>query len=235
MNKSPKSTLVWVGFAAAAVFVFMYGIELFGHGGRPVTIRWIEEGLGKGGLIALNIAVMIAFLALLPYRRPAEKTWRSRGAFIAFVIALVTEMFGWPLLILLLSPVVEIPSLRNWAHRYLGHVGPMIGAWLSMVGLALVVAGWREIHRASGLVTGGIYRYIRHPQYTGIFLFTLGWLLHWPTVTMLILWPILISAYVWLALYEERVVAEQYGDEYRRYSERTPRFFPRLTFKLASG
>ncbi|MFQ5798955.1 MAG: methyltransferase family protein [Bacteroidota bacterium] len=235
MGKASRLTLVWAGLGAAAIFVFMYGIELFGHGGKPITIRWVEELLGKGGLIALNIVVMIAFLALLPYRRPAEKTWRSRGTFIAFVIALVTEMFGWPLLIFLISPLVEIPSLRDWARQNLGHVGPVLGTWLSMAGLTLVVVGWRAIHKAEGLVTSGIYRYMRHPQYVGIFLFTLGWLLHWPTVTMLILWPILIIAYVWLAIREERAVAETYGDEYGRYAERTPRFFPRLNFKTASS
>lgn len=230
MTRLSKSTFLWVGLGAVVVFVFMYGIELFQHG-KPITIRWIEDVIGRGGLIALNVVVMIAFLALLPYRRPAETTWRSKGAFIAFVIALVTEMFGWPLLIFLLSPLVEVPSLREWAHRSLGSVGPLAGTWLSMAGLGLVIAGWREIHKTSELVTSGIYRFMRHPQYTGIFLFTLGWLFHWPTVTMLILWPVLISAYVWLAIREERAVAEQFGEEYRRYAERTPRFFPRLSFK----
>lgn len=226
-----RSTLVWIGLSAVVVFVFMYGIELFWHGGRPITIKWIEDALGRGGLIALNIVVMIAFLALLPYRRPSEKTWRAKGAFVAFTIALVTEMFGWPLLVFLLSPLVDIPSLRPWARETLGHTGPILGTWLSMAGLALIVSGWRAIHRSEGLVTHGIYRFVRHPQYTGIFLFTLGWLLHWPTVTMAILWPVLSAAYIWLALREEKAMKREYGEEYLRYAERTQRFLPRLGFR----
>jgi protein-S-isoprenylcysteine O-methyltransferase Ste14 len=224
----PNKILLGIGFLALAVFVVIYGVELFSHHGPPVTVRWIETHLGRGGLIALNLLVAIAFLAFLPYRQATEGTWRSKGAFIAFVIALMTEMFGWPLLIFLLSPLVEIPSLREWAHRTLGHSGPVIGTWLSMLGLALIVLGWSKIHQATALVTTGIYRFIRHPQYTGIFLFTLGWLLHWPTITTLVLWPILMAAYVWLARREERDIEAQFGDAYRRYASRTPRFFPLL-------
>jgi protein-S-isoprenylcysteine O-methyltransferase Ste14 len=220
--------LLGIAFVALAVFVVTYGVELFQHHGPPVTVRWIEAHLGKGGLIALNLFVVIAFLIFLPYRRSTEGSWKSRGAFIAFVIALMTEMFGWPLLIFLLSPLVEIPSLREWAHRTLGHAGPLIGTWLSMIGLALIVLGWTQIHKAAGLVSTGIYRFMRHPQYTGIFLFTLGWLLHWPTIITLILWPVLMAAYVWLAWREEREMAEKFGEAYQRYAARTPRFFPRL-------
>ncbi|MGH7595188.1 MAG: methyltransferase family protein [bacterium] len=191
--------LIGFGFIALAIFVVIYGVELFSHHGPPVTVRWIETHLGRGGLIALNFSVAIAFLAFLPYRQATEGTWRSKGAFIALVIALMTEMFGWPLLIFLISPLVEIPSLREWTHRTLGHAGPVIGIWVSILGLALIVLGWSKIHQATDLVTSGIYRFIRHPRYTGIFFFTLGWLLHWPTMTTLVLWPILMAAYVWLA------------------------------------
>jgi protein-S-isoprenylcysteine O-methyltransferase Ste14 len=230
-----KKLLITAGFLAVAIFMFLYGIELFSHHGPPATVRWIESNFGRGGLIVLNLLVVIAFLTFLPYRRPTEGIWKSKGAFIAFTIALMTEMFGWPLLIFLFSPVVEIPSLREWAHRTLGHAGPVIGTWLSMLGLLLIVLGWSKIHKATDFVTTGIYRFIRHPQYTGIFLFTFGWLLHWPTVTTLVLWPILMAAYVWLALHEEREIAEKFGERYLRYAERTPRFFPRLIPARDSG
>jgi protein-S-isoprenylcysteine O-methyltransferase Ste14 len=97
-----------------------------------------------------------------------------------------------------------------------------------MIGLLLIALGWREIHRATGLVTTGIYRFMRHPQYTGIFLFTFGWILHWPSVITLILWPILVAAYVWLARREEKVVTKEVGEAYREYARQTPRFWPRV-------
>jgi len=233
MLKINQKTWTAVGVAALILFLAIYGVELFSHDGPPVTIKWLRENFGKAGLIALNILVVLAFLALLPYRRSTIGTWKSKGVFVAFVIALMTEMFGWPLLIFLLSPVVEVPSLREWSHRVLGHTGPILGTWISMIGLLLIALGWREIHRATGLVTTGIYRFVRHPQYTGMFLFTFGWILHWPSVITLILWPILVAAYVWLARREEKVVAEEFGEMYIEYARTTPRFLLRfIPFKV---
>ena len=135
-------------------------------------------------------------------------------------------MFGWPLLIFLISPVVELPSLRGWTREIFGHAGPLIGTWVSMIGLLLIALGWEKIHKATGLVTNGIYRFVRHPQYTGMFLFTFGWILHWPSVITLILWPVLVVAYVWLARREEAVVIEEFGEPYLEYAKKTPRFLP---------
>ncbi len=142
-----QKIFTWFGITALFLFLAIYGVELFSHDGPPVTIAWLRAKFGTAGLIALNILVVLAFLALLPYRRSTIGTWKSKGVFVAFVIALMTEMFGWPLLIFLLSPVVEVPSLREWSHRVLGHTGPTLGTWISMIGLLLIALGWRESHR----------------------------------------------------------------------------------------
>lgn len=216
------------GLLGAAIFVVLYGPELFSHHGPPPTVRWLRARIGDPGLVALNVAAGLAFLLLLPHRRDTERLWRSRGTFAAFVVALMTEMFGWPLLLWLLAPLVELPSLGRFTHDALGHLGPIAGTWLSLAGLLLVVLGWRRIHAAPGLVTDGIYARVRHPQYTGLFLFTLGWLLHWPTILTLLLWPILAVAYVRLAGREEEALRTRFGDAYAAYAEATPRFLPRL-------
>jgi protein-S-isoprenylcysteine O-methyltransferase Ste14 len=216
------------GIAALFLFVLIYGIELLPHHGRPATVRWIEEAMGRTGLIVINIGIAVAFLALLPYRRETKREWRSRGVFVAFVIALMTEMFGWPLLLFLLSPLVEIPVIAPEYFQTLGHWPASVGTALSLLGLALVVAGWRQIHRAEGLVTSGVYRLMRHPQYTGLLLFTFGWILHWPSVLTLVLWPLLVAAYVWLAKREEAMAVEEFGAAYLDYAAKTKRFIPLL-------
>ncbi|MDP3940038.1 MAG: methyltransferase, partial [Deltaproteobacteria bacterium] len=193
-----------IGWVAILLFAGIYAVELLPHHGPPVTVRWIEKSFGTSGLILLNILVVLGFLALLPYRRPTRKAWRSHGAFFAFVIALMTEMFGWPLFVFLASPLVEIPSLAHGYFRAVGHWVASAGTAVSLLGVVLIAVGWRKIHRAETLVTDGVYKYIRHPQYTGIFLFTLGWLVHYPTAITLVLWPILMIAYVWLARLEEK-------------------------------
>jgi protein-S-isoprenylcysteine O-methyltransferase Ste14 len=154
--------------------------------------------------------------------------WKSKGAFVAFVIALMTEMFGWPLVLFLAAPFFEIPRIAPAYFGAVGHWPAQAGTLLSLVGLALVALGWHQIHRAEGLITTGLYRFVRHPQYLGIFLFTLGWLLHWPSLVTLFLWPVLLAAYFWLARLEERQAVEQFGSAYTDYAARTKRFIPYL-------
>jgi protein-S-isoprenylcysteine O-methyltransferase Ste14 len=217
-----------LGVVAVLLFIAIYGIELFPHHGRPATVRWIEETTGRAGLIIVNIVMAVAFLALLPYRRETQREWRSRGVFVAFVIALMTEMFGWPLLLFLLSPLVEIPVIAPDYFQTIGHWPASVGTGLSFLGLGLVVAGWKQIHKAQGLVTTGTYRFIRHPQYTGLLLFTCGWILHWPSVLTLALWPLLVAAYLWLAKREEAMAVEEFGAAYLEYAAKTKRFIPFL-------
>ncbi|RMG64322.1 MAG: isoprenylcysteine carboxylmethyltransferase family protein [Calditrichaeota bacterium] len=226
MNTTTPRWRTVVGWSAVALFVLIYGAELIPHHGPPLTIQWMYQWFGRAGVIVLNLVIVLAFLSLFAYRRPSREVWASKGAFVAFVIALMTEMFGWPLLIFLLSPLVKVPTIaRSW-FQAVGHWPAMVGTVFSLAGVALIALGWQKIHRAGGLVTDGIYRYIRHPQYVGIFLFTFGWLLHWPSVITLILWPFLIAAYTWLALYEEKQLIQEFGPAYQEYARKTARFIP---------
>ena len=219
-----------LGWLAIVLFVIIYGIELLPHQeGPPVTISWIRENFGQTGLIILNILIVLGFLALLPFRRPTKHIWKSRGTFAAFVIALMTEMFGFPLFIFLLSPLVNVPEVGEIfeeGFKIFGQKPALVGTAISFLGLALIAIGWTQIHRAKGMVIKGIYRYMRHPQYTGILLFTFGWLVHWPSIVMLVLWPILIVMYAWLAKQEEKQALEEYGEDYIVYAKRTKRFIP---------
>lgn len=225
-NKKHAFTIL--GWTAIILFAAIYLVELVPHHGRPITIAWIQETFGTTGLIILNIVIVLAFLALLPFRRPTKNVWKSHGAFFAFVIALMTEMFGWPLFLFVVSPLFDIPKIAPDYFRAVGHWPATVGTALSFAGIVLIAVGWKQIHRATDLVTSGLYRFMRHPQYTGIFLFTLGWILHWPSVVTLVLWPILIAAYVWLARFEEKNAIADFGDEYVQYAARTKRFIPML-------
>jgi protein-S-isoprenylcysteine O-methyltransferase Ste14 len=226
LKRGSSKSLTILGWVAIILFVAIYIVELFPRHGRPITLQWIEGVFGTAGLIIVNIVVVLAFLALLPYRRPTKTVWKSHGTFLAFVIALMTEMFGWPLFIFIASPLLDVPKLAPSYFKLIGHWPANFGTAVSISGVILIAIGWKQIHNATGLVTTGIYRYIRHPQYTGIFLFTLGWLLHWPSVLTLILWPILLGAYLWLARLEERQLVEEFGDAYLDYADKTKRFIP---------
>jgi protein-S-isoprenylcysteine O-methyltransferase Ste14 len=180
--------------------------------------------------IAVNAGVFILFLVFLPYRTKVE--WRSKGAFAAFILALMAEMFGIPLLLYILSPVMRISYYAKRAGGWLnnplifGWNGSVIGVWFTLIGMVIVIIGWYQIHRATGLVTSGIYKYIRHPQYTGFFLIITGWLLHWETTLTLAMYPILVLMYYLLARKEETELKKEFGDEYEIYRQKTSMFFP---------
>ncbi len=176
------------------------------------------------------------------------RDWRSFGAFSAFLVALFTEMYGFPLTIYLLSGWLgsRYPALSPFSHNsghlwqtLLGwkgdpHLSPL--HWLSdgaiVTGFILIGAAWDVLYkaqRARHVATTGPYAYLRHPPYTGFILIVLGFLLQWPTLLTLIMFPISVMMYVRLARREEREALAEFGEAYAGYAARTPAFFPRLS------
>ncbi len=201
---------------------------------------------GLWSLVVINIAVFAIFA--FSFTRPrTARDWRSFGAFTAFLVALFTEMYGFPLTIYLLSGWLQrrYPALDLLTHDT-GHLWETLLGWrgdphlnplhlLSNVligaGFVLLAAAWRVLLAAQQtrqLATTGPYAHIRHPQYVGFILIMLGFLLQWPTLVTLVMFPILVWMYVRLARREEREVRAELGDVYGRYAAATPAFFPRL-------
>ncbi len=182
---------------------------------------------GDWGLVAASIAVFLVFFALIPVR--LKKDWRSHGVYAAFVISLFAEMFGFPLSVYFLSGFLGMPLLENDFMLYMLTFGMPVGSVVTFIGVLLIILGWREIYRAKEeLTTRGVYRHLRHPQYLGIILVAGGWLIHWPTVPGIALWPLLTVLYYRLSRQEDRYLAEKFGKQYSKYAEKTPSLFPRL-------
>ncbi|MBP8286134.1 MAG: isoprenylcysteine carboxylmethyltransferase family protein, partial [Rhodoferax sp.] len=66
----------------------------------------------------------------------------------------------------------------------------------------------------------------RHPQYVAFVLILFGFLLQWPTLLTLLMFPVLLAMYGRLAVTEEAEMRSQFGEMYARYAQQTPRFFP---------
>lgn len=194
---------------------------------------------GNWGIAITMIAISLFFIfKFVPMKTRLGK--RSGGALIAFIVALFAEMYGFPLTIYLLSSFVGIRiPLDHISGHLLGDLLTRLGlgnGWaivmilsnlLILIGILIVSAGWERVYVAQGeLVTDGVYRHMRHPQYTGIFIITLGFMIQWPTLATLILWPFVIWMYVRLARREERDVLQKHPEAYRAYMQRTPMFFP---------
>jgi protein-S-isoprenylcysteine O-methyltransferase Ste14 len=79
----------------------------------------------------------------------------------------------------------------------------------------------------SGLVTTGLYARIRHPQYSGLFLVMIGLLIQWPTIITGLMFPVMVYVYYRLSKREEADMIILFGEEYRRYREKTPMFVPK--------
>ena len=80
--------------------------------------------------------------------------------------------------------------------------------------------------RHKSLAVAGPYARIRHPQYVAFVLILLGFLLQWPTLLTLVMFPILLIMYGRLAITEEKEMRKQFGDDFEQYARRTPRFIP---------
>ena len=206
---------------------------------------------GLWSLVILNSLVFIIFLYSFVKPR-TKRDWRSFGAVSAFIVALFAEMYGYPLTIYLLSGWLQsrYPGV-DWLAHDAGHLLEMLFGWrtnphfgpfhlLSFAfiggGFILLSNAWRVLYAAQKnhtLATTGPYTRIRHPQYVGFVLIMLGFLVQWPTLLTLAMFPVLVYMYVRLARREEQEVEREFGETYARYRARTPAFIPRFDIKRA--
>ena len=77
------------------------------------------------------------------------------------------------------------------------------------------------------LATTGPYGKVRHPQYVGFIAILLGFLLQWPTILTVVMFPFLVVMYVRLALREEAEARQMFGASYEQYAATVPRWIPR--------
>lgn len=201
---------------------------------------------GLWTLVIINSLIFIIFA--FSFTKPkTSRDWRSFGAFSAFIVALFTEMYGFPLTIYLFSGWLSarFPGI-DWMSHDAGHllettlgwqVNPHFGPFhiisniLIVAGFWLLASAWKVLYEAQRhhrLATTGPYARTRHPQYAGFILIMLGFLFQWPTLITVAMFPTLVFMYVRLARREELDALTEFGDEYRYYMERTPSFFPGL-------
>ena len=202
---------------------------------------------GLWSLVIVNSVVFILF-AYTFFKPQTPRDWRSFSAFSAFLVALFAEMYGFPLTIYFLSGWLQsrFPDI-DWFSHDAGHLLEMMFGWksnphggpfhlLSFVfiggGFILISAAWKVLYDAQksrSLATGGPYSYVRHPQYVGFILVMFGFLLQWPTILTLAMFPVLTVMYVKLARTEERDARAAFGDAYDKYAAEVPGFIPKLS------
>jgi protein-S-isoprenylcysteine O-methyltransferase Ste14 len=208
------------------------------------------QSYGLWSLVIINSLVFIIFA--FSFTKPSTaRDWRSFSAFSAFIVALFAEMYGFPLTIYLFSgwlsshfPNVDIYSHENghlW-HLLLNLRGDPHFNLIHLLSMALILAGffllsaaWKVLYTAQKshqLAISGPYARIRHPQYVGFFLIMLGFLVQWPTILTLLMFPILTYMYYRLAKKEEHEVKNKFGEAFSDYMARVPAFIPKRKTNL---
>lgn len=205
---------------------------------------------GLWGLVLINSVVFI-FFALTFFKPQTPRDWRNFGLFSAFIVALFAEMYGFPLTLYFLSGWLQsrYPDV-SWLSHDAGHLLEMLFGWkanphmgpfhvasylLIFGGFFLIAIAWPVLYEAQKtetLATTGPYAYVRHPQYVGFIAILVGFLLQWPTLLTLAMFPVLVWMYVRLAKTEEQETIARFGNAYREYAHRVPAFIPLLTRRL---
>jgi protein-S-isoprenylcysteine O-methyltransferase Ste14 len=188
------------------------------------------------GVISFILIYSIA-LFFMPFYKKINK--KPSLAYVAFIIAFAVEMHGIPLSMYFISWIIgkKLPEGFLWGHTLftkIGHTGMYINVFCVIIAMILIINGWYNIYHKYWslekkdrlLVKNGIYKLIRHPQYSGFILLTIGMIIEWATLPMLLMWPIIVMLYYKLAKKEEKDLIEEFGEEYIMYMKKTKRFIP---------
>ena len=204
----------------------------------------MKSDYGIWPLVIVDTAIFAIFAASFFHPR-SRRDWRAMGAYTGFLIALFSEMYGFPLTIYLLAGPLgsRFPLLRaDHAGGHLWndligwtadpHLSPFHFASYALIGggFWLIAVAWRRLFAAAQshrLATTGPYAWLRHPQYAGFLMVMIGLLVQWPTIPTLVMFPVLLIVYRRLALNEEREVAAAFGRAWTHYASTVRPFLPR--------
>jgi protein-S-isoprenylcysteine O-methyltransferase Ste14 len=186
----------------------------------------------------------LGMLAEIAIRLPHERRRRRERVAVDRVSGPERSLLGLMFLGMLFVPAVH--ALTPWLDRADYRLSPEAGGRAGGIGAVVLAAAvwlfWRshadlgrnwspslQMHEGHELVTGGVYRWIRHPMYASQWVWGVAqalllrnWISGWSGLVLFA--PLYLSR----VPREEQMMLEQFGEAYRAYMSRTGRVFPRL-------
>lgn len=191
-------------------------------------------------LVAGGFLIFHSFPALAWFVEPSLYIMCFPVGIFALLCSPSNPLFALPHTRWLLTVVVSVSHLPPTDVVVILYLPPefaviltVLGVLLFLSGTAIFITALVQLLRKKKLVTSGLYSVIRHPQYLGIILATLGLTVLQMDVRLMSLmaWVMLILAYVWLAYREESNLQEKYGEEFLAYKRKVPFILPLIKVK----
>ncbi|HUK58645.1 MAG TPA: isoprenylcysteine carboxylmethyltransferase family protein [Stellaceae bacterium] len=210
--------LLFVELVAVAAYL---GLAIWGEGGFA---RFFSHA-PLVALVVVGAVLMVASFFTQGNISPGVREDRSnRWVITAFsLIALLSAYF---------PPFADRNEIwiiggegMRWTGVALSALGGALRMWPVFV-LGRRFSGLVAIQPGHELVTGGIYRYIRHPSYLGLLVNALGWALAFRSGVGIVLAALNLPVVVARIGAEERLLASEFGAQYAAYRARTARLIP---------
>ena len=181
--------------------------------------QWSQKVIAKGGIVVFFIMAFEVMIMISP--------------FAFFFYTVFNPFFHWLgaysatrwLVHFFLPHMLLPPTLSLKIIRISGSVLFVLGCIMFIICALQVYLG--KIFK-QGIATRGIYRFIRHPQYTSLGIWGTGMAILWPRFIVLFTLSIMFVLYYFLAKDEERRMTDLHGDSYKKYMTETGMFFPGL-------
>jgi len=181
--------------------------------------RWLKGLIARGGIIVFFIMAFEVMIMISP--------------FAFFFYSVFNPIFHW----------LDAYPMTQWlTHFFLPHmilpptlplkIIRILGSVLFVAGCTTFIICALQVYLGKifkwGIASRGMYRFVRHPQYTSLGIWGAGMAILWPRFIVLVTLSIMLILYYFLAKDEERRMVAQYGNSYRQYMRATGMFFPSI-------
>ena len=225
-------------FMTVSILILSHAANIAAPG--AVLFPWVFYfyGVVKQHLILalawIIFCVLHSLLASISLKQWLAKNWGAAFKYYRLYYTLFASVSFIAVLIyqvLLPSPFIFSPNLVSYAVGCLAGISGLIVMTICIKKYFLSLSGLKtlfidEVTTGNQLIISGIHRYVRHPLYSGTFLFIWGLFIFLPYTSLLIA-NFIITVYTLIGFkFEEQKLSKEFGPSYDAYRKQTPKIIP---------